>query len=229
MRYAQLEYYISEPRLNRFLRACGNSKTKAQKLYRINIRFSEAFYPILNLFETFLRNTIYNEIASAFHDPDWIINEQKGFMSDSSLSRGRFAMKNQVLKIHHKIILLGGRVTASKLISEQTFGFWTTFFEKAHYKLTKGCSINAFPNKPPNVNRMILEQKLSRIRILRSRIYHNEPICFRAGNIDFSEAGGVLVDIHDLMNWINPALSDYAEYFNNIQKKINQANALLKN
>ncbi|WP_421942054.1 hypothetical protein [Pedobacter sp.] len=76
---------------------------------------------------------------------------------------------------------------------------------------------------------MILEQKLSRIRILRNRIYHNEPICFRAGNIDFSEASGVLVDIDDLMNWINPALSDYAEYFNNIQKKINQANALLKN
>jgi hypothetical protein len=78
MRYAQLEYYVSEPRLNRFLRACSNSKTKAQKLYRINIKVSEAFYPILNLFETFLRNTIYNEIAHSLHDPDWIINEQKG-------------------------------------------------------------------------------------------------------------------------------------------------------
>lgn len=74
MNYSQLEYYVSQPRINRFLRACGNSKSKAQKLYKINLRVSQAFYPLLNLFEIFLRNTIHNHIATHFNHKPKTVN-----------------------------------------------------------------------------------------------------------------------------------------------------------
>jgi len=43
LEYLKLEYYLSQPRLQRFLTATGNSRAKAQRLYRVNLRVSQAF------------------------------------------------------------------------------------------------------------------------------------------------------------------------------------------
>jgi len=48
MKYDTLEKYVSIPRMNRFLIATG-SKSNAMELYRVNLRVSQAFYPVLNL------------------------------------------------------------------------------------------------------------------------------------------------------------------------------------
>ena len=98
LEYNKLEYFLSKPRLDRFLVACGNSKSKAQKLYRINLRVAQAFYPVLNLFEIFLRNATNETIAVYFSDADWIINQKSGFMSDRSLAPGRYYLRNAVDK-----------------------------------------------------------------------------------------------------------------------------------
>lgn len=70
MEYQKLEYYLSQPRLDRFLVATGNSKSKAQKLYRINLRTAQAFYPVLNLFEIFFRNMVHYQVSSYFANPN---------------------------------------------------------------------------------------------------------------------------------------------------------------
>jgi hypothetical protein len=57
MKYQILEKYASVPRMNRFFIATG-SKMGAMELYRANLQVSEAFYPVLNLTETFLRNSL---------------------------------------------------------------------------------------------------------------------------------------------------------------------------
>jgi len=75
MRYNILEIYASQPRMNRFLTATG-SKSAAMNLYRINLRVSQAFYPVLNLTETFLRNALYTSIATYFSNPNWILSEK---------------------------------------------------------------------------------------------------------------------------------------------------------
>ncbi|RBQ06267.1 hypothetical protein [Pedobacter miscanthi] len=226
MNYAQLESYISQPRLNRFLRACGNSKTKAQKLYRINLRVAQSFYPIMNLFETFIRNAIYNQIAVYFKDNDWIINQKAGFMSSPKLIKSKFYLLNQVKKAESDIFKRVKTVSASRVIAEQTFGFWTAFFDNHHFTLVGGAPLTAFPYKPPHINRALLAMKFGKIREFRNRIYHNEPICFSGSNIDFSIATQVLNDIHDIIEWINPDLRAYTAYFNNIQSKIDQADTL---
>ena len=94
MEYQKLEYYLSQPRLNRFLIATGNSKSKAQKLYRINLRVAQSFYPVLNLFEIFFRNVVNYQVSSYFANPNWIVTEKNGFMNDPSLSPSRFFLKN---------------------------------------------------------------------------------------------------------------------------------------
>jgi hypothetical protein len=204
--------------------AAGNSKTKAQQLYRINLRVSQAFYPILNLFEIFLRNSINYQITLYFNNPNWIISEKQGFMNDNSLKTSKFFLKNAIEKAERTIRRKGGVISSGKVIAEQSFGFWTSLFETHHYRLIGGVVIHCFPNKPNNVNRSIISQKLNRIREFRNRVYHNEPICFDGQNIDFRGAEYIRDEIFEMLTWIDPDLSAYVEYFDGVQSKISQVN-----
>lgn len=226
MKYSKLEYYASQPRLDRYLTACGQSKAKAQHLYRINVRVSQSFYPILNLFETFVRNSFNYRIAGYFADPNWIINQKNGFMSDNSLSRSRFYLKNKVQYAERMIRRKGGSVTPGKVIAEQSFGFWTSLFDPHHYRLIGGVVIQTFQHKPTHINRSIISQKLNEIRKFRNRVYHNEPICFDNSHIDFTKAEEVKDDIYKLLSWIDTELSGYVSYFDSIDNKINSVNHL---
>ena len=102
MKYDTLEKYASTPRINRFFVATG-SKMDAMKLYRANLLVSQAFYPILNLTETFLRNSLYTSIENYFSNSDWIIIEKNGFMNDTSLARSGYYLKNCVIKAENKM------------------------------------------------------------------------------------------------------------------------------
>ena len=226
MNYNKLEYFVSQPRMGRFLRATNNSKQKAQQLYRINLRVSQSFYPLLNLFEIFLRNSINYQVTSHFANPNWVITEKNGFMSDRSLRNSKFFLKNSIQKAEQTIQRKGGTVTSGKVIAEQSFGFWTSLFEPHHYRLIGGSVIHAFPNKVASANRSTIAQKLNRIREFRNRVYHNEPICFSNNNVDFSNAEDILKELYELLNWIDPELIQYCDYFNNISSKIDSANKL---
>lgn len=145
-------------------------------------------------------------------------------MSDPTLTPSRFFLKESIQKAERTIRRKGGSVTSGKVIAEQSFGFWTSLFDTHHYRLIGGSPIHAFPLKPANANRSLINQKLNKIREFRNRIYHNEPICFNANNIEFSEAHNIINEIYDLLNWIDTDLTDYVEYFNGIQSKIDSAN-----
>lgn len=226
MEYQKLERYISQPRLNRFLVATSNSEYKAQKLYGINLRVAQSFYPILNLFEIFLRNIVNDQISSHFSNSNWIIAEKTGFMNDSSLRRSKFFLKKSVEKAERTIRRKGSRITAGKVITEQSFGFWTSLFDTHHYRLIGGVVIHAFPNKPNYINRNQLNQKLNRVREFRNRIYHNEPICFNRTAIDFTNAANIKNEIYELLKWIDSDLTTYVDYFNGIDTEINAVNNL---
>lgn len=223
MRYEILENYLSEPRLNKYLIACNNSKVRAKKLYRANIRISQSFYPILNLFETFLRNSMSNQIAIHFNDDDWIINQQQGFMSAPTLKRSNFWFRRQIQKV---IQNTRPPVTSGKVISEQSFGMWTVLFEPIYYQLIGGSVIHSFPNKPVSMNRSDILNRLNRIRKFRNRIYHNEAICFKAGQIDFTKAKQIKKDIYELLNWMDNDIAHYVKQFDNIDNKIQKAQSI---
>ncbi|MDR0681775.1 MAG: hypothetical protein LBG15_08010 [Dysgonamonadaceae bacterium] len=226
MNYGKLEYYVSQPRLNRFLTACGNSKSKAQKLYQANIKVSQSFYPVLNLFEVFFRNICHYQVSSHFANPNWIIAEKSGFMSNPSLSASNFYLKNAVVNAERSIRQKGGTVTAGKIIAEQSFSFWTSLFDTHHYRLIGGVVIHCFPHKPFYINRNILNGRLNRIREFRNRIYHNEPVCFSGNTIDFTYAHTVKQDIYELLSWIDSDLVSYLKKIDTIDYQINVASRI---
>lgn len=219
MHYSKLEQFVSKPRLDRYLVACSNSRDRAQKLYEANILVAQAFYPILNLFETFLRNSINEKLTSHFGDTAWIINEKTGFMDDISLAP-KYYLKNQVLSAERNT---RGTITPGKIISEQPFGFWTSLFEPKHYTLISGYTIRCFPNKPTHVNRLIIYTTLKDIREFRNRVYHNENICFNNITIDFTNAEHIKTKIYHLLDWMDVDLKNYVTQFDKVDVEITKA------
>jgi hypothetical protein len=214
--------YLSRPRYNRYFAATANNNDKAKRLYNANIRLSQAFHPILSQFEVVLRNSLNLSLTNYFGDPDWIINQKRGFMSNASLGRSHFFLKTSIQNTEIKLRRRRIPVTSGKIISDQNFGFWLAFFLPHHYALIGGTPIHIFPYKPAIEDRASINSKLDEIRSFRNRINHCEPICFLAQNIDCTEALAIRTKIYQLLEWIDPKLIPFFEQFDNIQSKIDQ-------
>jgi hypothetical protein len=219
MDYAKLERFVSKPRLDRFLLSCANSQVRTIQLYGANLQVSQAFHPVLNLFETFLRNRINEKFVVHFGDPAWIINQKAGFMSHPSLGP-EFWLRKQVIAAEGRI---RGTITPGKIVAEQTLGFWTSLFDLKHYKLMSGYPIRCFAYKPSTVGRTDLVTVLRNIREFRNRIYHNEAICFKNVTIDFTHAQRVKTEIYNLLDWMDADLRSYVDQFDTVDAAIRKA------
>ena len=129
-------------------------------------------------------------------------------------------LKAQVVKAENKISKNRMTVTSGKVIAEQTLGFWTDFFEVHHYKILKGRPIKVFQNLPVGHGREEACDILNDIRLFRNRIYHNEPIIFKGGVIDFQVCEDVHEKILNVLSWIDPDLSKWVEDLDGVEVKI---------
>ena len=216
----KMERFFSTQRLDRFLKATKYSETKTQRLFEANIKISQSFYPLLHLFEVILRNVCYENVSKYFEDNDWIINQKDGFMNHYSLAQSNFFLRNCIIKCENTERKMKHKITSGKIISEQPFGFWTSLFEIYHYKLIGGSVIKAFPFKPKEIDRKILNSKLKNIRNFRNRVYHNEPICFDKQDVSNILCFNTYNDILELIQWIDPTLINYVEKFDTIKDEI---------
>ncbi len=213
-RLGKIQQILSVPRFNRYLNACGGDFERSEKLYKWNLRVAMAFHPVLGVFEVFFRNKINDTLTSFFGDPDWMINKR---------SRLPFLMNKQIQDVEAKLVKMGGIVTHSKLVADQPFGFWTNCFEKSVYKHLSGSLIHAFPLLPMGLLRKDISGKLNEIRLMRNRINHNDPICFRFNVVDFSFAEHCHNTIYEVINWTDPDLKRFLKDLDKVQLQINRA------
>ncbi|HEY4652437.1 MAG TPA: hypothetical protein VIG72_13530 [Pontibacter sp.] len=234
MDFDQVAPHLSFPRLSKYLHISKGNKQIAIQLYKQNIRVSKAFLPLLSTLEVVLRNGINEALSAHFSDPDWIINQKTGFMIDSTLKyfdkRKRVFVQNEfllleVVRAEKRLRKSRTPVSTSKIIAEQTFGFWTDLFELQHYKLLKGRPIKMFRNLPTGYGRREIYDVLNKIRIHRNRIYHNEPICFDSnGRTCFGDAIGIHALIMDVFSWITPDLLCWLTDIDDVAETINSTN-----
>jgi hypothetical protein len=232
MKFSDLQRYFSSARINRYLAAVSNSKTRAAKLYKANLLVSQAFHPLLGVVEVVLRNRLNDVLTSHFMDQDWIVNQKAGFMSDISLTyldkrTGRQVvndfLKSEITRAENRLKRIGVPLTSGKIIAEQTFGFWTELFEVYHYRLLKGVPIKIFQSLPSGYGRKEIHAELESIRRFRNRINHNEPVCFKANTIDLSEARAAYSAIQDILRRVDPVLLRYTHSLDKVQKAIDRA------
>lgn len=165
MTESQLKYYLSSARFNVYLEQTENNFDKAYLLYKANIELSEAFYPVLSVLEICLRNAINEKLKEYFNAPYWFKNHlPKEF-------------RPFVLEAEEKIISQRKTVTADKIIAELNFGFWNRLFNRNYTGLLWKPLRLIFKNTPKHLRqRDTIADYLFRIRKLRNRVYHYEPI-----------------------------------------------------
>ena len=81
MNLKKIRLHISTARIDRYLVATGQNVSKAQRLYKANLKVAQSFYPLLNTLEVVIRNGLNTILSGYFGDFDWIINQKSGFMS----------------------------------------------------------------------------------------------------------------------------------------------------
>ena len=152
--------FISDIRLSHF---------KDFDEYKLNIYQSEKYYILLSIFEVSLRNSIDNYFKEKISS-NWLESEIL-----------HFDTKQRIIESKNKIELRKEVLTHDKIISELSFGFWTSFFRKSYSNLIRIKDIKyIFPNIPKRsqklITRQILDKELNKIRKFRNRVFHYEKI-----------------------------------------------------
>lgn len=226
MKIALRNKYLSRQRFNRYLVAASNNNSRAKRLYASNIRLAQAFHPILSQFEVVLRNSLNVLLTAHFADQDWIINQKNGFMHHNSLRSSQYFLRSCVQKTENHLTRRGIPITAGKIISDQMFGFWLSFFVPHHYALVGGQPIYVFSNKPATESRATIHNKLEAIKNFRNRMNHCEPLCFNGNTIDCTYALTIKAMLYDLIRWIDPDLESYFLSIDTVNSKCKQIMAI---
>lgn len=147
------------------------------ELYIWNAQVSGAFMAPLQICEVVIRNAVSNAIEDVYGE-SWPWSE--GFQISLN-SYFRKKIKGEC----------GKASSVEKLIPEMNLGFWKSMFTKRFQKrIWEGRLLHAFPNldysKSIDDQRSSIANDLEKIRILRNRIAHHEPIFKRDLREDLS-------------------------------------------
>lgn len=168
MSHDRFEEALSLERFGRYLDWAGGDRSRAIALYGCNTHLSESLYAPLQTLEVALRNRIHT-----------VLTQAKG---EAWYGRGAGALKvahqlEQVAKAVNELVRAGKTVTAGGVVASLTFSFWTTMFNKDYEALWQQILHRiADPSAPRGLKRRSFSGPLTRIRVLRNRIAHHEPI-----------------------------------------------------
>ncbi len=188
--FSGLSTAISSYRLTPHLVANPHSKSEAYGTYVWNIALCESLYPALNCLEISLRNSIHAAAAEEFGIEDWLsrhlhLNEIEPLIRvANSLRQGRRV------------------VSVADLIANLTLGFWLSLFRSRYEQVLWPKLLEpVFPYWPKEQRtRRNVYARLDRIRRLRNRVFHHEPIWHWR---DLAEQHGLILET---IGWISPAM-----------------------
>ena len=189
----QLPVLLSAARFSTYLKACHNDAHLAIRLYAWNIEVSAALWGGFSVLEICLRNAIHRQLTILTSREDWwnaptitLHHEQADMITKAET----FVRSSK-----------GPGYSANDVVAELTLGFWTSLLANRYHQRLWVPALNyAFPHW--NGRRGTLQQRLERLRRLRNRIAHHEPIFNRDLMLDHDDILGVLA-------CIDPAARDW--------------------
>lgn len=156
----------------------------ALKLYAYNMRLSASMYGPLHMLEVTLRNTIDQRLR-AVHGQDWFANPAAGLT--------RYQL-DSIASARQALLRQGKSVAHDPIVAELNFGFWASFFGKQAYRQWQHLR-PAF--NQPGLQRATVADMLEKLRDLRNRIAHHEPILKLPLELRYAA-------LRDLVDWMEP-------------------------
>ncbi len=192
----------SSERFSTYLRIAGGDRLYAFHLYTRNAALGASFHGPLQAVEVTLRNAAHDAMAAA-HGPYWF---------DSPLltapEPGAVAKASRSLQRERKAR------TAGSVVSALNLGFWVALF-KSKYDTTLWRTI-LYRCFDPTPQRSDLHRQLERLKTLRNRIAHHEPILQRN-----------LVADHDAVLWVlsmlSPETAAWAEHHSRVLEEVERS------
>ena len=168
MSHEKFEEALSLERFSRYLAWAAGDRGRALALYGQNAHLSESLYTPLQTLEVALRNRIHIALSKA--------KGEQWYGTDAGVLLVRH-QHQQVAKAVEELLKAGKPVTAGGVVASLTFSFWTTMFNKDYETLWQQVLHRiADPAAPKGLKRKSFSGPLTRIRVLRNRIAHHEPI-----------------------------------------------------
>ena len=208
---------FSTERLEPYLCYHDNDFEKSLLHYKANIKISEAFYPLLSILEIGLRNNFDYQLKRLFQNEQW--HEDPQFIKIVS----RFQIE-RISEARTSILREKKQVTSGKIISELSFGFWTSLLDSRFERtLWKNLRLS-FPNCPKSIRkRKTMSSKFNGIRKLRNRIFHHESISW---NIEALQ--NYRNEIVEGIDWLDKDLVNWCEDLMHINQTIEENRLLIK-
>ena len=184
---------LSMGRHSTYLKACHGNPSQAMRLYAWNIGVSAAMWGGFNVLEVALRNALSTQLASWTRRSDW-------WNSAVPLHPPEVAKVASVVASCER--QHGDAVTPGHIVADLTFGFWVKLLTRGyHQRLWVPALQQAFVER--DVLRRDLYWDLDRLRKLRNRVAHHEPIFARDLAVDHVKIIHVLSLINlDAAAWV---------------------------
>ena len=187
----ELQESVSNERLRPYLKVSPEGdQAQAFALYLWNLRLSESLYPSLQGTEIALRNSIHQAACEAFGDDFWF--------------RTKLIEREKATVLRLDTILRTGTrgISPGRYVAEFPFGFWVGLFRGDYEQVLWTRMLpSVFPFAPRRFRRRDeLHSRLDRIRRLRNRVFHYEPIWHLP---DLPEQHRLILET---IGWISPAM-----------------------
>jgi len=173
----------------------AESASHVLRRYLWNMQLSEALYPALNLLEVTLRNRLHTALNRHAGRDDW-------YTVIALEPREAAAIQDAIALL----VRQGKPVTAGGVVAELSFGFWCSLFDVRYehgQRLWPWLATAVFPFAPRHERqRKNLSRHINRIRKLRNRVFHYEPLWHWH---DLADQHALAVN---LLKWLNPDMAD---------------------
>ena len=188
--FSHLTESITEDRFAPYLSAGSQVESESYGIYAWNLALCESLYPALNCLEISLRNSIHDAAVQEFGVEDWFqihlhLNELEPLNKlANDLRQGR------------------RMVGVNALVANLTLGFWLSLFRSRYEQVLWPKLLEpVFPHWPRKERtRQNAYDRLDRIRRLRNRVFHHEPI-WHLPDLERRHE-----EILETIGWVSPAM-----------------------
>ena len=217
--FNSIEKSISSSRLSTYKNHSANNNTQLIANYVLNAKISENFYFLLQNLEVALRNAIYDTFMKHYPNSNF-------FYLNETNPRNRYKSRKEKHDRECWKMLCGAKyklrnvsnINDGKIIAELNFGFWIKLLLSGDNKYTnmwRTIFVDVFPNyniaHSVDNDKVVVGDRIDKIRLLRNRIFHYEPI-FNYPNLE-----QIHDDIIEVLGWINKDMQELSILFDDFQ------------
>lgn len=197
---ASLESAISVERLGPYLKESGFKKDRALKLYIWNANLSESLHFPLQNVEVTIRNAI-NDCLIQIWGPHWF--DDCRFLSIAGHARPD--QERAIDKVKARIVSAKNPVTNGRVVAGLSFEFWVSLLTKRYDRPIWQTRLHdVFPNLPKIQKRADIRTELWRVKEIRNRVAHYEPVFERDLSFEHSlMIKAIRYRCEHLARWVN--------------------------